>query len=68
MTTTHTPATVRKSGDARFGSWFVQILGIDVEGFADREEAQAQATRINAKTAGMTDAEVRALYRIVTPP
>lgn len=64
MTTTHTPATVRKSGDARFGSWFVQILGIDVEGFADREEAQAQATRINAKTAGMTDAEVRALYHL----
>ena len=64
MTTTHTPATVRKSKDARFGSWFVQILGIDVEGFADREEAQSQAARINAKTAGMTDAEVRALYRL----
>lgn len=57
-------ATIRRSEDARFGRWFVQVLRVDVEGFATHADALRSVNEINVKTYGMTDAEIRAAYKL----
>ena len=56
-------ATFRKSPKPAFG-YIIQVLGHDYRQEGTKPEAQQSVDNINARCAGLTEHEVRELYKI----